>query len=90
MKKLLEKDEKDLVEKMKKNRTEIEEKLNDGREREGILHSVLETDQPDGFLQVQTNKIYYSLYTNQISNTVRKRMTFYFYSTFLQQFCSIY
>lgn len=52
VKNLLEKEEKDLVENMMKNRTEIEEKLNDGREKEGILHSVLETDQPDGFLQV--------------------------------------
>ncbi|KAI7806143.1 tripartite motif containing 109 [Triplophysa rosa] len=56
VKKLLEKEEKDLVEKMKKNRTEIEETLNDGREKEGILHSVLETDQPDGFLQWWTEK----------------------------------
>ncbi|XP_065117317.1 tripartite motif containing 109 [Paramisgurnus dabryanus] len=51
VKKLLEKEEKDMVEKMKRNRTEIEEKLNDGREKEAILHSVLETNQPDGFLQ---------------------------------------
>lgn len=69
VKKLLEKEEKDLVEKMNKNRTEIEETLNDEREKEGILNSVLETDQPDGFLQVQTNKIYYNLYTGQISKT---------------------
>jgi len=43
-----------MIEKMKRNRAEIEEKLNDGREKEGILHSVFESDQPDGFLQVQT------------------------------------
>ncbi|XP_016142986.1 E3 ubiquitin-protein ligase TRIM17-like [Sinocyclocheilus grahami] len=55
VKKMLAKEEKDMIEKMKRNRAEIEEKLNDGREQEGILRSVLETDQPDGFLQVQTN-----------------------------------
>ncbi len=55
VKKTLEKEEKDMIEKMKRNRAEIEEKLNDGREKEGILHSVFETDQPVGFLQVQTN-----------------------------------
>lgn len=54
VKKTLEKEEKDMIEKMKRNRAEIEEKLNDGREKEGILHSVFETDQPVGFLQVQT------------------------------------
>ncbi|XP_051576683.1 tripartite motif containing 109 [Myxocyprinus asiaticus] len=56
VKKMLEKEEKDMVERMKRNRTEIEEKLNDEREKEGILHSVLETDQPDGFLQWWTDK----------------------------------
>ncbi len=55
VKKTLEKEEKDMIEKMKRNRAEIEEKLNDGKEKEGILHSVFETDQPVGFLQVQTN-----------------------------------
>ncbi|TRY59468.1 hypothetical protein DNTS_017864 [Danionella cerebrum] len=56
VKKLLEKEEKDLIEKMKRNRAEIEEKLNVGREKEGVLHSVFETDQPDGFLQWWTDK----------------------------------
>ncbi|XP_051980787.1 tripartite motif containing 109 [Xyrauchen texanus] len=56
VKKMLEKEEKDMVERMKRNRTEIEEKLNDEREKEGILHSVFETDQPDGFLQWWTDK----------------------------------
>lgn len=55
VKKMLEKEEKEMIEKMKRNRAEIEEKLNDGREKEGILHSVFESDEPDGFLQVQTN-----------------------------------
>lgn len=55
MKKMLEKEEKEMIEKMKRNRAEIEEKLNDGREKEGILQSVFESDEPDGFLQVQTN-----------------------------------
>ncbi|XP_056331317.1 tripartite motif containing 109 [Danio aesculapii] len=56
VKKTLKKEEKDLIEKMKRNRAEIEEKLNDGREKEGILHSVFDTDQPDGFLQWWTEK----------------------------------
>uniref|UniRef100_A0A672LH58 Tripartite motif containing 109 n=1 Tax=Sinocyclocheilus grahami TaxID=75366 RepID=A0A672LH58_SINGR len=56
VKKMLAKEEKDMIEKMKRNRAEIEEKLNDGREQEGILRSVLETDQPDGFLQWWSEK----------------------------------
>uniref|UniRef100_A0A673HHR1 Tripartite motif containing 109 n=1 Tax=Sinocyclocheilus rhinocerous TaxID=307959 RepID=A0A673HHR1_9TELE len=56
VKKTLAKEEKDMIEKMKRNRAEIEEKLNDGREQEGILRSVFETDQPDGFLQWWSEK----------------------------------
>uniref|UniRef100_A0A672NAZ0 Nuclear factor 7, brain-like n=1 Tax=Sinocyclocheilus grahami TaxID=75366 RepID=A0A672NAZ0_SINGR len=56
VKKMLEKEEKDMIEKMKRNRAETEEKMNDGREKEGILRSVFETDQPDGFLQWWTEK----------------------------------
>lgn len=52
MKALLEKEEKAVVEKMQKNRNDIEEKLYAGKEHEDILKSVIETDQPDGFLQV--------------------------------------
>ncbi|KAG9276049.1 nuclear factor 7, brain-like, partial [Astyanax mexicanus] len=52
VKALLEKEEKAVVETMQKNKIEIEEKLNRGREEEAVLHSVLETDRPDGFLQV--------------------------------------
>ncbi|XP_037392728.1 tripartite motif containing 109 isoform X2 [Pygocentrus nattereri] len=51
VKTLLEKEERAVVEMMQKNRNEIEEKLNRGREEEAILHSVLETDRADGFLQ---------------------------------------
>ncbi|KAG9276048.1 nuclear factor 7, brain-like [Astyanax mexicanus] len=51
VKALLEKEEKAVVETMQKNKIEIEEKLNRGREEEAVLHSVLETDRPDGFLQ---------------------------------------
>lgn len=52
MKALLEKQERVMVEKMQKNRNDIEEKLNAGKEHEDIIKSVIETDQPDGFLQV--------------------------------------
>lgn len=52
MKELLEKEEKVVVEKMQKNRHDIEEKLNTGKEHEELLKSVIETDRPDAFLQV--------------------------------------
>lgn len=52
MKALLEKEERVVVEKMQKNRNDIEEKLKTGKEHEEVLKSVIETDQPDGFLQV--------------------------------------
>lgn len=52
VKALLEKEERILVEKMQKNRNDIEEKLITGKEHEEVLKSVIETDQPDGFLQV--------------------------------------
>ncbi|KAI4874821.1 hypothetical protein NFI96_023759 [Prochilodus magdalenae] len=56
VKTLLEKEERAVVERMQENRNEIEEKLNRGREEEAVLHSVLESDQPDGFLQWWTEK----------------------------------
>ncbi|XP_066538985.1 zinc-binding protein A33-like [Hoplias malabaricus] len=56
VKTLLEREERAMVETMQKNRTEIQEKLNRGREEEAILHSVLDTDRPDGFLQWWTEK----------------------------------
>lgn len=52
VKALLEKEERILVEKMQKNKSDIEEKLITGKEHEEVLKSVIETDQPDGFLQV--------------------------------------
>lgn len=52
VKTLLEKEESVVVEKMQKNKCDIEEKLNAGKEHEEVLKSVIETDQPDGFLQV--------------------------------------
>lgn len=52
MKALLEKEERVVVEKMQKNRNDIEQKLNTGKEHEEVLKSVIETDQPAGFLQV--------------------------------------
>ncbi|XP_076826963.1 E3 ubiquitin-protein ligase TRIM17-like [Brachyhypopomus gauderio] len=51
VKTLLEREEKLMVEKMQKKRSEIEARLNDGREQEGVLRSVLETDRPDSFMQ---------------------------------------
>lgn len=52
VKALLKKEERLVVEKMQKNKNDIEEKLNTGKEQEEVLKSVIETDQPDGFLQV--------------------------------------
>ncbi|TSR75295.1 Nuclear factor 7, brain [Bagarius yarrelli] len=51
VKALLEKEEKVVVEKMQKNRNDIEEKLNAGKDHEEVLKSVIESDQSDGFLQ---------------------------------------
>lgn len=68
---MLEKEEKAEVEKMQQNRNEIEETLNKGREEEVILRSVLDTDRPDGFLQVGQSNVF-SIYTdNRMSNRVK-------------------
>ncbi|XP_030640571.1 zinc-binding protein A33-like [Chanos chanos] len=56
VKKQLEEEKKKAVEVMQKKRSEIEGRLNESREEEGMLLSVLETDQPDGFLQWWTEQ----------------------------------
>lgn len=52
VKALLEKEERVVIEKMRKNRNDIQENLNTGKEHEEVLKSVIQTEQPDGFLQV--------------------------------------
>ncbi|KAK1795307.1 hypothetical protein P4O66_010482, partial [Electrophorus voltai] len=56
MKTLLERQEKLVVEKMQKKKSEIEARLNSAREQEEVLREVLETDRLDGFLQWWTEK----------------------------------
>lgn len=57
VKALLEKEESIVVEKMQKNKSDIEEKLNTGKEYEEVIKSVIETDRPDGFLQVRPHSV---------------------------------
>lgn len=67
MKALLEKEEGVMVEKMQKNKNDIEEKLNTGKEHEEILKSVTESDRPDAFLQVCPDSVSTNQYKIQFS-----------------------
>lgn len=70
MKKLLEKEEKKVTEALQTNQSVINQRFMENKEKEIILQSALEIDQPDHFLQVTTldicfskaHKIYYLYY----------------------------
>lgn len=55
MKKQLEKEEKKVIEVMQKNQSLINRRFMENKEKEIILQSALEIEQPDHFLQVTTH-----------------------------------
>lgn len=57
MKKQLEKEEKKVIELMQKNQSLINRRFMENKEKEIILQSALEIEQPDHFLQVTTHLI---------------------------------
>lgn len=59
VKKLLEKEEKKVTEALQTNQSLINKRFMENKEKEIILQSALEIDQPDHFLQVTTLYIVY-------------------------------